>query len=503
MAVDVRPAASDSYHKIGKPVALKAIKHFDRLEKKSPKTAKLHYYRALAHQFLEDHEDAVHEFNIARRRDSKNSDLLIARAQSLAELEDHELARSDLSKVIRKDPDNHVARYVRATSLAALGHEREALADLKKAIEIEPNCAKYYSLRGQLYLRIGQRKLATRAFDAAIVQDPEDYHSFQHRGKVYLSMKRYRRAIRDFSHAIELSPGNAQLLEQRGQAYLQNGQTDLALEDFDSALALNPRAAKAYRGRAAVLVNRGMHEQVLIWLTKAMHHFEEPNDLAEVLLSRGKVFAQVGRWNPAVNDFTSVIEMMGHDSQMLVAARHARGLTKIHCGRYEKATKDFQRIRKLLVGSQSTPAEGQSANEKAPPKSVQQIDRILDWLKQTKTNPDLLLPAILGPPIKFKPPTRPPVVRKGVVMDDVTIERLQIDPPYSTWVLRTADKKEYGPIQFATLRDWLADGRVDAGSKLLRADWRKWKRVEKIFSDILPDDSTEKPVFEEPGIEPA
>ena len=503
-AVDVRPAASDSYHKIGRPVAVKAIKHFDQLEQKSPKTPKLYYYRALAHQFLEDHESAVHEFTVARRRNKKNLDVLVARAQSLAELEDHELARSDLSKVISKDPDHHVARYVRANSLGALGLERQALADLKKAIEIEPNCAKYYLLLGQLYLQTGRKKKATRAFDAAIVQDPADPNSFQQRANVYLSMKRYRRAIRDFSHAIELSPEQALLHEQRGQAYLQNGVPDLALEDFDSALALNPRAAKAYRGRAAVLVARGLHEQVLIWLTKALHRFEDPNDLAEVLLSRGKVFAQLGRWNPAVSDFTAVIDMMRHDSHMLLAARHARGLTKIHCGRYEKATNDFQRIKKLLISTQSQTAEGEPATEKAPSKSIQQIDLLLDWLKQVETKPDLSLPAILGPRIKLKPPTRPPVIRsKGVVIDDTTVERLQSDPPYGTWVVRTAEKKEYGPIQFGTLRNWLADGRVDVGAKLLRADWSKWRRVEKLFTEMLPDDSTDEPVFDEPGIKPA
>ena len=388
-AVDVRPTASDSYHKLGRPVALKAIKHFDKLEQTSPKTAKLHYYRALAHQFLEDHESAVHEFNVARKRDSKNTDVLVARAQSLAELEDHELARSDLSKVIRKDPEHHVARYVRANSLAALGLERKALADLKKAIDTEPHCAKYYLLLGQLYLRTGHKKKATRAFDAAIVQDPADYHSFQQRANVYLSMKRYRQAIRDFSHAIEISPGQALLHEQRGQAYLQDDQPELALEDFDLALSLNPKIAKAYRGRAAVLVNRGMHEQVLIWLTKALHRFDDPNDLAEVLLSRGKVFAQMGRWNPAVNDFTAVIDMMRHDSHMLLAARHARALTKIHCGKFGKATNDFQKIRKLLIASQARQPRMVSPRMRKlrPNRSSRSIDCLIgsSGLKQVRT----------------------------------------------------------------------------------------------------------------------
>ena len=501
MAVDVRPAASDSYHKLGRPVALKAIKHFDRREQQSSKNAKLHYYRALAHQFLEDHESAIRDFNVARRLDPKNREVLVARAQSLAELEDHELARSDLSKVIRKDPSHHAARYVRANSLSELGMEREALADLQKAIEIEPKCAKYYLLLGQLLLRTGHKKKATRAFDTAIVQDPEDAHSFEQRANVFLSMRQYRRSIRDFSHAIELSPGQALLLEQRGQAYLQDGQPELALEDFEAALALDPKVAKAYRGRAAVLVNRGKHDYVLIWLTKALHRFEDSNDLAELLLARGKVFAQMGRWNPAVSDFTVVIDLVPHDSKMLLTAQHARGLTKIHSRKYDKALNDLQQVKKLMIGQHPPIIDGQPLNEKRTSKAVQQIDGILDWLKQVEAKPDLPRPGILGPPIKLMPPTRPPVIRKGVVMDDMTVEQLQNDPPYNTWVLQTNDSKEYGPVQFGIMRGWVADGRVDVGAKLLRADWHKWQTAEKLFSDMVTEDPTDEPI-DEPGITP-
>ena len=484
-AIDVRPSASDSYHKLGRPVALKAVKYFDRMEQQSPDSEGLHYYRALAHQFLEDHESAVRDFKVARKQNPADLDVLVARAQSLAELEDHELARADLTKVLRKDPNHHSARYVRANSLKALGLELEALEDLSKAIETEPNCAKYYLLLGQLYLQTGQMKKATRAFDTAIVQDPTDAHTYHQRASVFLSLKRFRRAIRDFSHAIELAP-EPLMLEQRGQAYLQNGDPDSALEDFEASLLMNPLIAKAYRGRATVLVNRGRHEYVLIWLTKALHRFEDSNDLADLLLARGKVFAQMGRWSPAISDFTAVIDLIRHDPQMLLAARHARGLANIHSGRYDKALSDFQRVKKLLIGEES-------ADKKAPSQSVLQIEEITGWLKKVEADPDLPRPAVLGPPIPLKSPTRPPVIRRGVVLDDVTVERVRNEPPFSTWVLRTADDKEFGPVQFSTLRGWLADGRVEVGAKLLRADWSKWKVVEKVFSDMIPDEEPDEP----------
>ena len=494
-AIDARPAAAESYRKIGHPVAVRAIKHFTRLERHSPDTPKIHLYRAFAHQFLGEHESAIRDFTTACRNDPSNLKILVARAQSLSESEDHELARADLTKVIRDDPQCHTAWYGRARSLAALGLENKARSDIKKAIELDPNSAKNHLLLAQLYLRSGQRKKATRAYDRAIVHDPTDANSYHQRAKVYLSMKLFRRAIRDFSTAIELAPLQATTIEQRGQAYLQNSQPELALEDFEAALALNPCVAKAYRGRASVLVSRGMHEYVLIWLTKALHRFDDDNDLVEILLARGKVFAQMGRWSPATSDFTAVIELMRHDdSQMLLAARHARALTAVHSGHFENATMDFRKIQKLI------PQDSASAQAKA--RSLAQIEQILNWLSRIELEPDLPRPAILGPPIQLKTPTRPPVIRKGVILDDTSVESVHNEPPFNTWVLRTPEGKEYGPVHFGIMRDWLADGRVDVGTRLLRADWGNWKRIEQLFPDMLPDDDTHEPIYEVPQINP-
>ena len=493
-AIDARPAAAESYRKIGHPVAVRAIKHFTRLEKITPDTPKIHLYRALAHQFLGDHESAVRDFTAAHHRNPADVKILVARAQSLAESEDHELARSDLTKVIRNDPQHHAAWYGRAHSLAALGQERRARSDLKKAIDLAPNCAKYHLLLAQLYLRTGKRKKATRAYDRAIIHDPTDANSYHQRAKVYLSMKLFRRAIRDFSTAIELAPRQATTIEQRGQAYLQNDQPELAIEDFETALGLDPCVAKAYRGRASVLLSRGMHEYVLIWLTKALHRFEDDKDLVEILLARGKVFAQMGRWSPATSDFTAVIELMRHDPQMLLAARHARALTAVHSEHFENATMDFRKILKLIPQDPSS--------TKTKDRSLAQIEQILDWLSRIDAEPELPRPVIFGPPIQLKTPTRPPVIRKGVILDDTSVESVHNDPPFDTWVLRTPEGKEYGPVHFGILRDWLADGRVDIGTRLLRADWGNWQRVERLFPDMLPDDGTPEPIYDVPQINP-
>ena len=48
-------------------------------------------------------------------------------------------------------------------------------------------------------------------------------------------------------------------------------------------------------------------------------------------------------------------------------------------------------------------------------------------------------------------------------------------------------------MPFSILRDWLDDGRIDNGAKLLRADWSEWREVEEVFTDMRPDDEPGEP----------
>jgi len=62
----------------------------------------------------------------------------------------------------------------------------------------------------------------------------------------------------------------------------------------------------------------------------------------------------------------------------------------------------------------------------------------------------------------------------------------RVERQYDTWILRTLEKKEYGPIQREVLNRWIEEGRIDFGMKLLRADWSKWQRVERVFKELEP-----------------
>jgi hypothetical protein len=51
-----------------------------------------------------------------------------------------------------------------------------------------------------------------------------------------------------------------------------------------------------------------------------------------------------------------------------------------------------------------------------------------------------------------------------------------------------ADQKEYGPVSADQLRQWIAEGRVNAQTKVQAADATEWKAMAEVpeFSEVLP-----------------
>ncbi len=475
-AIAVRPSASSQYQKLGTPVAERAINFFDHQIQRGHSQPDSYRQRGLANQFLGNDTKAVADYSTALEMEAEDVETRIRRGQSFARLGQHAAAIEDFTWVIQRNEFDHEARYCRAISRAAEGKLEPARSDIFKAIKAAPQHPRYHILLAEFQQKSGELAKATRSFDKALLLDPTNPVTYRRRGTVHAQAQNYLQAISDFTHSLELYPPQIEVLVQRGQAHLKLEQIGLALEDFELALTHNDKLVKAYSGRAAALVMQSKFEYTLIWLTKAIHRFTEPRELAEIMFARGKVFYQMGRNAPAITDFSAVIELMRRDAKFTAAARYARAIANVHSEKFDKAQKDFRRISKL------------NPNDKA-------INSALQWLGNRQSE----RPKFLSDPRPFKRPTRPPAVRRGLKLVE-SVDRWESAAPHDTWIIRTADKKEYGPVHYGILKTWIHDGRIDLGMKLLRADWSKWKRAEKIFSEISPVGSQATLIEEFPGI---
>lgn len=462
-AMEIRPNAAEQYQQLGRPVAQKAIRHFNRRLLEDEDDVETYRERALANQFLSMFASSIDDLTTALDLEPSNADLLIRRGQVYATTGDQKSAIEDFSRAVKIDRRNHLARYYRAQARVKCGHIDRAQRDVQKAIRIDSLQPAYHRLLAKIYLENDRPDQVVLSLDRSIILDSTDVTAFKLRGDVQAKRKNYFSAVSDYTRALELDPSLTELLLFRAQTLVKADKPREAIEDFEMALTRDPHLPKAYSGRALALASLGEQEYATIWLTKAFHRFKKPRDLAELLFARGKIFYQMVLYAAATIDFTAVSRIMRNDPKVVAAAKYARAIARVQTGQRELAEKDFREVLELDPGHD-------------PSKLA------VHWMFNRDS---VELPPFLIKPICNKRPMRPPVVRSKVTMTtrprDWRAER-----QYDTWILRTLEKKEYGPIQRDVLNRWIEDGRIDFGMKLLRADWSKWQRVERVFKELQP-----------------
>lgn len=458
IAIRLRPSAAQQYRKLGSPVALKAVKHFDRLMREGKVTADLMRNRGRAHQFLGQIDEAINDFTVALDSTSEDYDTMIERAHLFARKGRMEDAIHDLSRVIRKVPENDRAYFARATALIEAKNYDAAMRDVNRAIELAPAESRYHVLRGDLKLYANKVAAAIEDYSQAIVLDPADHLAFRKRGSCYHKLQQHLYAIADLTRSNELFPGLAETYVLRGQAYLKNEQLDLANADFESALQIDARQVRAFVGRASYLAQIGRHEEALILLTKAMQRFEgDDRHIAEMLMMRGKIFYQMGRFPPALTDFTAVLDLRREDKFSVAAARCARAVVLVQHGELIRAKKEFDRVL-----------------DKFPDHPLAKLASV--WLTDGKG----ARPQILTPPDRLIRPTRPPVVHEPVEVGE-TDSKWDGEPPFDLWIVRSSKPREYGPVTKAMLDDWVRQGRIGSRTRLLRCGWEKWRKARRVY----------------------
>ena len=462
-AMEIRPNAAQQYQQLGRPVAKKAIRHFNRRLLADENDVDTYRERALANQFLSMFASSIEDLTTALELQPGSADLLIRRGQVYAITGDQKSAIEDFSRAVKIDRRNHLARYYRALARVECGHMDRAQRDIQKAIRIDSLQPAYHHLLAKIYLENDRPDQVVLSLDRSILLDSTDVTAFKLRGDVQAKRRNYFSAVSDYTRALELDPALTELLVLRAQTLVKAEKPREAIEDFEMALTRDPQLPKAYSGRALALASLGEQEYATIWLTKAFHRFKKPRDLAELLFARGKIFYQMVLYASATIDFTAVSRIMRNDPKIVAAAKYARAIARVQTGQRDLAEKDFREV--LEMDPTNDPCK-----------------LALHWIHNRDT---VELPPFLIKPVCAKRPMRPPVVRSKVKM--TTLPRdWRAERQYDTWILRTLEKKEYGPIQRDVLNRWIEDGRIDFGMRLLRADWSKWQRVERVFKELQP-----------------
>ncbi len=225
---------------------------------------------------------------------------------------DADLAIADLTQAMAITPQSVAAHVNRAVAYMERGSPadlRKALTDLNRALALDPESAGALVNRAAVYVRLNTPGDIERAFNDlwwAIDIQPDLATAYANLGNAYLQRGLdgdLERALEEYTRAIELDPGSPMAYFNRGLVYSDIGDLDSSIADLRRAQELNPRDFSFNNTLCWQLGVYGQPEAALPYCELALQR--DPDSVA--LDSRGLVYAVMGRYSEAVEDFRAFL----------------------------------------------------------------------------------------------------------------------------------------------------------------------------------------------------
>jgi tetratricopeptide (TPR) repeat protein len=219
------------------------------LQKKNPKEAISHYYRAieLSPNFIQPYI---------------NLGILFS---DLGRLDD---AIKILTQALKIDPDTKAIYYNMGTALAKKGENQEAIKYLREGVERDPKNAKAHNNLGAVYMKLGKTDEAIKEFSTAIKIDPGFAESHNNLGILFGQQGKMKESMYYFSEAVRYDPKNAQAHNNLGVIYAKQGNIIAAWDHFNKAIKIDPNDANLHYALALCLKEFGN-------LSGAIDHLQE------------------------------------------------------------------------------------------------------------------------------------------------------------------------------------------------------------------------------------
>lgn len=130
-------------------------------------------------------------------------------------------------------------------------------------------------------------------------------------GVGFFELGSYNEAIAEYTRAIESEPTMVGAYLNRARAYERLTRLPEAAADFARAIELDPQAADAYLGRGAMLLARGDPGRSIDDFSAAIRL--QPAWVTPYF-NRGAAYFQLGYYQEAEADFTTVLQRSGQDA---------------------------------------------------------------------------------------------------------------------------------------------------------------------------------------------
>ena len=291
--------------------------------------------RAAQDQF----QEAIGDFSDAIELDPFYREAYIERGRTYLLTEKYQQAVADFDEALHIYKDDAVALSQRAQALQSQGDVAASLQDLERAIKLDAGHLESYIYLANGYRLEGKYPEAEGVLERAIQIDPRAPELYYQRARLYISgpRRRYAAAYSDFERALELGVQNqGEVYTEWGKAYLQEGRYLEAIATLHLAVAANKSYRPAYYLRASAYQAAGQLRQAIADYTTIVERINP--DSAEAYVSRGIVYKTLGETANALEDFNRGLRL----NPDLPLAYTNRGELYREQGQLAQAREDFK-----------------------------------------------------------------------------------------------------------------------------------------------------------------
>lgn len=221
----------------------------DKLLKKYPNNADLHYAQGLVYMMRQTSSDVDY---------IKQSRTLTTNAIK------------EFVTAVNLNANHYEAYNAMGVATLKLGNKKDAQELFQVALQIKPDFAPAYDNLGNIAQQEGNLDEAEKYYKQSLKYNTHNPTSMYHMGQVEAKRKNYSNALTWINHSIHINPNSSPALNLQGELYLKQGNQPAALNSFKKAIAVKPENSRPYINLANVYEKRADSEFAMEQLKTAI-----------------------------------------------------------------------------------------------------------------------------------------------------------------------------------------------------------------------------------------
>ena len=216
-----------------------AQSELDKLLKKYPKNAQLHYAQGLVYLMRQTSSDVEYIKNIKNLSDAAIKEFVTA---------------------VGIDSTYYQAYNAMGVATLKLGNKKDAQDLFKVALKINPQFAPAYDNLGNIAMLDGDLDQAEKYYLQSIKCNSHNPTSMYHMGQVESRRGDYTKALTWINHSLHINPQSSPAWNLQGELYLKQGNQPAAINSFKKAIHVKPENSIQYINMEVVYERRSDHE---------------------------------------------------------------------------------------------------------------------------------------------------------------------------------------------------------------------------------------------------